>query len=258
MFQKGRDVVDGTFGVRIPDDDDDDDDDDDLDEAVAAPMPPTMLKKLKSLSPEALRLLNTMKDNPKYRGQAASDAAKNALDKSGLTSTIHALEDPAKDVVRLTKMGQKVVAALKKRGLSAVQVVKESVAGAPGAFAISDAEPPSLEAMKADLIDRCRNPRWEYPSWALPKVKLDEAELSALKMSKWDIAALEKNVRGPNDVFSKALKIAKAGNPVPWKLLYAVLNHLKKRRSWDEYTPSSEYRDEEELIGKLEKNMRRY
>jgi len=136
--------------------------------------------------------------------------------------------------------------------------MKESVAGAPGAFAVSDAEPSTLEKMKADLIDRCRNPRWEYPSWALPKVELDEAELSALKMSKWDIAALEKNVRGPNDVFSKALKIAKAGNPVPWKLLYAVLNHLKKRRSWDDSTPSSEYRDEEGLIGKLEKNMRRY
>ena len=149
-----------------------------VEEAKAAPMPPTMLKKLKSLSPEALRLLNTMKDYPKYRGQAASDAAKNALDQSGLTSTIHALEDPAKDVVRLTKMGQKVVAALKKRGLSAVQVVKESVAGAPGAFAVSDAEPPSLEAMKADLIDRVRNPRWEYPSWALPKVQLDEENIT--------------------------------------------------------------------------------
>lgn len=53
--------------------------------------------------------------------------------------------------------------------------LKESVAGAPGAFAVSDAEPPSLEDMKADLIDRVRRPRWEYPSWALPKVKLDEA-----------------------------------------------------------------------------------
>lgn len=52
--------------------------------------------------------------------------------------------------------------------------VTESIVGAPGAFAVSDAEPPSLEDMKADLIDRCRNPRWEYPSWALPKVKLDE------------------------------------------------------------------------------------
>jgi hypothetical protein len=55
----------------------------------------------------------------------------------------------------------------------------ESVAGAPGAFAISDAEPPSLEAMKADLIDRVRSPRWEYPSWALPKVKLDEESVLA-------------------------------------------------------------------------------
>lgn len=50
----------------------------------------------------------------------------------------------------------------------------EYVAGAPGAFAVSDAEPPSFEDMKADLLDRVRNPRWEYPTWALPKVKLDE------------------------------------------------------------------------------------
>ena len=25
-----------------------------------------------------------------------------------------------------------------------------------------------------DLMDRVHNPRWEYPSWALPKVPLDE------------------------------------------------------------------------------------
>jgi len=99
----------------------------DLSEASSEALPATYLAALKKLPPLALRLLNTIKDNPKYRGQAASDEAKNALDKSGLTYTIHALEDPAKDVVKLTKKGQKVVDALRKRGLSAVQVVKEDV-----------------------------------------------------------------------------------------------------------------------------------
>lgn len=50
----------------------------------------------------------------------------------------------------------------------------EAVAGAPGAFAVSDAEPPSFEDAKADLLHHVRNPSWEYPSWALPKVALDE------------------------------------------------------------------------------------
>lgn len=52
--------------------------------------------------------------------------------------------------------------------------LSEEIAGAPGAFANSDAKPTTLDAMKADLLDRVRNPRWEYPSWALPKVQLDE------------------------------------------------------------------------------------
>ena len=72
----------------------------------------------------------------------------------------------------------KAASALAKKGMIEFKDNKfrlaEDVAGAPGAFAVSDAEPPSLEAMKADLIDRVRNPRWEYPSWALPKVNLDE------------------------------------------------------------------------------------
>lgn len=54
----------------------------------------------------------------------------------------------------------------------------ESVAGAPGAFAISDAPPPTMQDQVADLLDRVRNPRWEYPSWALPKVALDEMGMS--------------------------------------------------------------------------------
>lgn len=51
---------------------------------------------------------------------------------------------------------------------------KESITGVPGAFAISDAPAPTPQDQVADLLDRVRNPRWEYPSWALPKVKLDE------------------------------------------------------------------------------------
>jgi len=70
----------------------------------------------------------------------------------------------------LTRLADNVAATVNRM----LRASTESVAGAPGAFAISDAEPPSLEAMKADLIDRCRNPRWEYPAWALPKVQLDE------------------------------------------------------------------------------------
>jgi len=50
----------------------------------------------------------------------------------------------------------------------------ESIAGAAGPFAISDAPAPTMQDQVADLLDRVRNPRWEYPSWALPKVHLSE------------------------------------------------------------------------------------
>lgn len=58
--------------------------------------------------------------------------------------------------------------------LAAAGRKQENIAGAPGAFAISDAKPRYVDDQMADLLDRVRNPRWEYPSWALPKVKLDE------------------------------------------------------------------------------------
>lgn len=58
---------------------------------------------------------------------------------------------------------------------------EESVAGAPGAFAFTD-HPAYLDDQTADLLDRVHNPRWEYPTWALPKVQLDEgAESAAMK-----------------------------------------------------------------------------
>lgn len=50
---------------------------------------------------------------------------------------------------------------------------KESVAGAPGPFAVSDEG--SVRDEVADLLDRVRSPRWEYPSWALPKEDLAES-----------------------------------------------------------------------------------
>jgi len=62
--------------------------------------------------------------------------------------------------------------------LAAAGRKQENIAGAPGAFAISDAPAPTVQDQMADLLDRVRNPRWEYPSWALPKVKLDEASSS--------------------------------------------------------------------------------
>lgn len=51
--------------------------------------------------------------------------------------------------------------------------VWEDVAGAPGPFAISDEG--SVRDEVEDLLDRVRSPRWEYPSWALPKEDLAEA-----------------------------------------------------------------------------------
>lgn len=53
--------------------------------------------------------------------------------------------------------------------------LKESVAGAPGAFASSDGPEPTLHGQVAELLDMVRNPTWEYPKWALPRVELDEA-----------------------------------------------------------------------------------
>lgn len=49
----------------------------------------------------------------------------------------------------------------------------EDVAGAPGPFAISDEG--SVRDEVEDLLDRVRSPRWEYPSWVLPKEDLVEA-----------------------------------------------------------------------------------
>lgn len=57
--------------------------------------------------------------------------------------------------------------------------LNESVAGAPGAFASSDGPEPTLDGQVAELLDMVRNPTWEYPKWALPKVALDESMSSA-------------------------------------------------------------------------------
>jgi len=84
--------------------------------------------------------------------------------------------------------------------------VEESIAGVPGAFAVSDAEPPSFEDAKADLLDRVRNPRWEYPSWALPKVALDEEGMGP----KWDSAVRAFDKARDYATAAKAMKQMKA------------------------------------------------
>lgn len=46
--------------------------------------------------------------------------------------------------------------------------------GAPGPFAVSD-NPPSIQDMVDTVREQIKNPSWTYPSWALPKVQLDES-----------------------------------------------------------------------------------
>jgi len=62
----------------------------------------------------------------------------------------------------------------KKAGLEVRGMTNESIVGAPGPFVVSDESSTVLDALKADLLDRVRRPRWEYPSWAFSKDKLDE------------------------------------------------------------------------------------
>lgn len=47
--------------------------------------------------------------------------------------------------------------------------------GAPGPFAVSD-NPPTIQDQIDAVREQIRNPSWTYPSWALPKVQLDETE----------------------------------------------------------------------------------
>lgn len=54
-----------------------------------------------------------------------------------------------------------------------ILTLKES--GAPGPFAVSD-NPPSLRDMIDSVKEQIKAPSWTYPSWALPKVALDEDE----------------------------------------------------------------------------------
>lgn len=54
--------------------------------------------------------------------------------------------------------------------LKALQVKGEN---APGPFAVSD-NPPSIQDMVDDVRAQIKAPSWTYPSWALPKVQLDE------------------------------------------------------------------------------------
>jgi hypothetical protein len=82
----------------------------------------------------------------------------------------------------------------------------EGIVGAAGPFAISDAPKPTLQDMKADLIDRCRRPRWEYPSWALPKVALDEEGMGA----EWDAAVSAFDKARDYATAAKAMKRLKA------------------------------------------------
>jgi len=104
----------------------------------------------------------------------------------------------------------------------------ESVAGAPGAFAISDAEPRTMKDQVADLLDRVHNPRWEYPSWALPKVKLDEAgkELTSYQAAQ----LLHRHISG--DFKYKTAR----GTKVSRKAFTKMLDALIKRGFIDKHT----------------------
>lgn len=96
---------------------------------------------------------------------AEADVLGRWMDKQGLTF----LGMDPEDVRKLSKtprfQGDTVA------GDFHVREKGEDIAGAPGAFAVSD-DPTAVD----DLVDRCRNPSWEYPSWALSKVQLDEAK----------------------------------------------------------------------------------
>ena len=129
------------------------------------------------------------------------------------------------------------------------QGMHESVAGAAGPFAISDAPAPTMQDQVADLLDRVRNPRWEYPSWALPKVELDEVDES-VELGEWDesdiarygntllrqhpiarLWALDKALSTGKWVSEKSiiLRMKKSGHKVSSDDLDSILDELRER-----------------------------
>ena len=121
-------------------------------------------------------------------------------------ATLEGTYTPSTGTIRLDKPG-----TLTKLGGHSYKIKQhdvkfiEAVAGAPGAFAMSDAEPPSFEDVKADLLHHVRNPSWEYPSWTLPKVGLDEGD-----MSKWKAAVSVFDKASDYATAAKAMKRMKA------------------------------------------------
>ena len=148
-----------------------------LDEGVAAGMPKTLrvVKGNKKFGIDKHSTLHVMSIEPFetgakliVQGRINKQAGKTAL---WVRYMKHLKE---RDTFNLAKGDgiNKIVVQVMKRAEGAKT---ESIVGAAGPFAISDAPAPTPQEQVADLLDRVRSPRWEYPSWALPKVKLDEA-----------------------------------------------------------------------------------